>query len=270
MEFVDKVVHCEYAGCNQGDFLPFKCASCQSKFCLAHRAPAAHACAVGTQFRDMTSLTCPICSQSVKFSRAEEADAVWQRHYQEFCTQQPAARAQPQQKCKAPQCFTFLGPSNTYCCPKCRENVCLTHRRVEDHACRSLPAQRAQAFTALGSRLKVQSAAKPQRAQPADKAAARKEEEASAAFACPFCGLTSFHNAAGVEAHINTAHAEAPSRPPAPHASSHSSSSSGREVCPQCQRAFHSLDGLIEHVERDHPTTRRGGPAGDSSWCSQT
>lgn len=264
MEFVDKVVHCEFAGCNQGDFLPFTCASCRSKFCLVHKSPAAHACAVGTQFRDMTSLTCPICTKSVLFSRAEDPDAVWQKHYEnpEFCTQQPAARAsKPQQKCKASQCFTVLGPSNAFCCPKCKENVCLTHRRVEDHACRSLPAQRAQAFTALGSKPKAQPSAKPQ-----GRATAQAAPSGAEAFACPFCGLTSFANAAGMETHINTAHAEKPTPSNAPVPRSSASSSSGREVCPQCQRAFHSLDGLIEHVEREHGSQQA---AGQASWCSQ-
>jgi len=33
------------------------------------------------------------------------------------------------------------GPSNSFQCPHCRVNVCLTHRRVEDHACRFAPAK---------------------------------------------------------------------------------------------------------------------------------
>ena len=277
MDFVDKMVHCEFAGCHQADFLPFKCSHCTQKFCLLHKSPIAHSCAVGTQYKDMTSLTCPVCNQSVKFSKAEDPDSVWQRHYQEFCTQAPAAKPKAVLKCKEPSCYTLLGPSNTFNCPKCKENVCLTHRRAEDHSCRFLSAQRTAPGrgSGIGYSGPKNSAAQQTSKQSIPKPAAAND------FACPFCGLASFRNASGVEAHINAVHTE-PAPPartrtaptPAPYyplSSSSSSSSSGREVCPQCQRAFHSIEALIEHVERDHGNSGQpnGGAAGESNCTLQ-
>src|SRR5271167_2265345 len=36
--------HCQYAYCNQLDFLPFRCESCRGTFCLDHRTETAHHC----------------------------------------------------------------------------------------------------------------------------------------------------------------------------------------------------------------------------------
>ena len=59
--------HCQHDGCNQLDFLPFKCPSCKKSLCLTHRSFAMHGCSSGAMGgKDVTSLDCPICGQSGK------------------------------------------------------------------------------------------------------------------------------------------------------------------------------------------------------------
>ena len=78
MEFVDMGGHCQQEGCKQQDFLPFKCNVCTKTLCLAHRSYVAHEC-VGSLAKDMTSLDCPICGRSVKFTRADVSSSCF--HY---------------------------------------------------------------------------------------------------------------------------------------------------------------------------------------------
>ena len=44
MEFASLGAHCAHPGCNQQDFLPFKCEDCGASYCLDHRTAAAHEC----------------------------------------------------------------------------------------------------------------------------------------------------------------------------------------------------------------------------------
>ena len=125
--------NCEVTGCHQRDFLPFKCDLCFKIVCLAHKTYAAHSCVAGLS-KDMTSLDCPVCGVAIKFSKAEDADAVWQRHYTaKGC--KPKSVVAPK---KCPCCISILGPSNTWNCPKCSLDVCLTHRLPEDHHCKAI------------------------------------------------------------------------------------------------------------------------------------
>lgn len=247
MEFVDKITHCEYKGCHQGDMLPFKCLHCTRFFCLMHKSAAAHECEVGTLYQDMTSLDCPICGKAVKFSKAEDADAVWQRHYSLACSQKPGANmsAGPA-RCPAKGCANTLGPSNTFQCPHCRVNVCLTHRRAEDHACRFAPAK--PSFGPGGNQTQTQGQNKKARppdgaglaaarsgaaqsssaaAAAAAAAAARRAASSSsstsksgaapldAAPSCPFCGLIDL-SGGSLDGHVRRAHPEGPVSGPAP------------------------------------------------------
>lgn len=142
MEFVDSLTHCQHSGCGQGDFLPISCGKCKQDFCSTHAAPSSHDCPLASM-TDMQSLECPLCDNSIKYARVEGPDAVLHKHWAEGCSQIVASASAPAVAavitCHAPRCSTALGPSNTYRCTKCKQNVCLTHRRVEDHDCRSLP-----------------------------------------------------------------------------------------------------------------------------------
>ena len=127
--------NCEVSGCFQRDFLPFKCDLCQKIVCLAHKTYAAHSCEAALS-KDMTSLDCPVCRMTIKFSKAEDPDAVWHRHYAVSGGCKPPKSIVAPKKC--PCCITTLGPSNTWKCPKCAVEVCLTHRLPEDHQCKAI------------------------------------------------------------------------------------------------------------------------------------
>ena len=127
--------NCEVSGCFQRDFLPFKCDLCHKIVCLAHKTYAAHSCEAALS-KDMTSLDCPVCRMAIKFSKAEDPDAVWHRHYAVSGGCKPPKSIVAPKKC--PCCITTLGPSNTWKCPKCALEVCLTHRLPEDHQCKAI------------------------------------------------------------------------------------------------------------------------------------
>ena len=290
MEFVDRVTHCEYPGCGQGDFLPFKCMHCSGHYCLSHKSALAHECAVGLAYKDMTSLDCPICNLPVKFTRAEDPDGVWRRHYAEACSQKPAASlTAPVAKCRAPGCFTSLGPSNTFKCPQCKQNVCLTHRRVEDHACpavaqASKPQQQPkQAAAAAAARRIAAPSATSSAAAAASKSkgsatttSSRRQEDEAPLLSCPFCGLTSYRDSGALQQHINRDHPDpgsarpvpAPAPVPVPAPASGAGLGSGPEECPQCRRRFPDVMALIAHVEQAHGSGGGSGASGSGADCS--
>ena len=130
--------HCEVISCNQRDFLPFTCDICKRKLCLLHRSYAAHTCA-GENSKDITSIDCPICGKSVKFSQAQstKVDEIWEEHYLTNCSREKAP-LKITKICFKSSCTTVLGLSNIYRCKKCNKDVCLQHRVPEEHSCISL------------------------------------------------------------------------------------------------------------------------------------
>jgi predicted nucleic acid binding AN1-type Zn finger protein len=135
MEFEHVGKHCALETCNQKDFLPFKCDYCKREYCLAHRTYANHGCE-GALSKDITSMDCPICQQSIKFDKTQDPNIIWDDHFQNKCTQQ--AKTKNIKKCGRSDCRTVLGPSNTYTCNKCHVKVCMSHRFPEDHQCKGL------------------------------------------------------------------------------------------------------------------------------------
>ena len=63
-------------------------------------------------------------------------DLVWEQHYIHNCSQ-IIAPTKVAQICHKKTCQTVLGLSNSFKCPKCGCNVCLTHRTPEEHDCPS-------------------------------------------------------------------------------------------------------------------------------------
>ena len=85
----------------------------------------------------MTSIDCPVCGKSVKFSQAQSVDDVWEKHYFNDCSKiSPPLKAA--KICHKETCSTILGLSNSFRCTKCGEDVCLMHRVPEEHNCASL------------------------------------------------------------------------------------------------------------------------------------
>eukprot|EP01040_Poterioochromonas_malhamensis_P018535 gene18535-21672_t len=132
MEFDYIGKHCSLPTCNQKDFLPFKCDYCHKDFCLDHRSYACHGCD-GALSKDVTSTDCPMCGKSIKFTKAQDPNVIWEEHYLNGCTQ--TAQRKQTKKCGKSGCSTTLGPTNTFTCSKCRQEVCIAHRLPEDHNC---------------------------------------------------------------------------------------------------------------------------------------
>lgn len=136
--------HCEFEYCRQLDFLPFKCLSCRSTFCLDHRTETAHQCAHAGE---------------------------WARNRQRNTTDQASTTAggrtlKPNvytgQQCSHPKCKTLIHTLNStgVHCQTCNRDYCLKHRFEEEHDCKtlaplgarprsSLPSAQAQAKTAF-------------------------------------------------------------------------------------------------------------------------
>lgn len=211
--------HCEFDSCNQRDFLPFKCDACGQILCLVHRTYSAHRC-VGSGHKDMTSIECPICSKSVKFTMAEDADTVWNDHYMKDCAGEGKTAEKRLLKCFKVGCQQNLGPSNHITCAKCKQVVCLQHRDPEEHNCRGFRRQIPPASITSKSKTdkppqvtktRVEAPA-PQRphasamAKPSTNSSTVKstpEDENS----CPFCA-TSFPDPFSLVSHVDSSHAE--------------------------------------------------------------
>ncbi|KAL2132448.1 hypothetical protein VTI74DRAFT_3785 [Chaetomium olivicolor] len=111
--------HCQYAYCNQLDFLPFRCQSCNKTFCLDHRTEDSHACtnpgAWAARKRE---------AELAKHSAGEG------KRMRDFVSQKP---------CADEGCKTVIGTSLVpgVHCPNCNRDYCLKHRLGEDHDCKN-------------------------------------------------------------------------------------------------------------------------------------
>jgi hypothetical protein len=74
-----------------------------------------------------------MCGKSIKFTKAQDPNVIWEEHYLNGCTQ--TAQRKQTKKCGKSGCTTTLGPTNTFTCSKCRQEVCIAHRLPEDHNC---------------------------------------------------------------------------------------------------------------------------------------
>lgn len=140
MEFDHLGRHCSVSTCNQRDFLPFYCGVCKGCYCLEHKAFVSHGCD-GEALRDVTSISCPLCNQTLKYTKAQDVDMIWNEHYSNSCTQ-TVTTPKIVSKCSSKSCRMNLGPSNKFTCPKCSLLVCLSHRAPEDHDCSGLAAKK--------------------------------------------------------------------------------------------------------------------------------
>lgn len=111
--------HCQYAYCNQLDFLPFRCQSCTKTFCLDHRTEDGHKCA----------------NPGAWAARKREAElakpsAGEGRRMRDLVSQKP---------CADDACKTVVGTSLVpgVHCANCNRDYCLKHRLREDHDCKS-------------------------------------------------------------------------------------------------------------------------------------
>lgn len=141
MEFDYIGKHCALPTCHQKDFLPFKCDYCHESYCLEHRAYSSHGCDGGLS-KDVTSADCPLCHKTIRFTKAQDANMVWEEHYLNGCSHE--AKQKVHKTCGRTDCRTILGPVNTFSCSKCRLQVCISHRFPDDHNCTAVQASQRQ------------------------------------------------------------------------------------------------------------------------------
>ena len=111
--------HCQYSYCNQLDFLPFQCQSCDKTFCLDHRTEDRHACANPGAWAAR--------KRAADLARPSVGEG---RRMRDLVAQKP---------CADDGCKTIVGTTLVpgVHCANCNRDYCLKHRLREDHACSS-------------------------------------------------------------------------------------------------------------------------------------
>jgi hypothetical protein len=279
--------HCEMEGCNQLDFLPFKCKACMKNLCLTHRSYAMHNCSSGSMGgKDATSLDCPICGISVKFFRGEDVNTAWEEHYTTTCTKEKTV-ASVAAVCSHSNCKTTLGTSNKVTCPKCSLSFCLAHRVFEEHSCSGARAGREAFLSRLTSSTpstkttssKATTGTKRQSTSSTSASAGLKRASQSQ-LECPFCNRKGWASVSELELHVTAHMTDAPPASnvqsaatvfEAPTIVAASSSGTGdgtnrdREVCPNCNARFENAVDLVTHFEQKHSARRPASLSGHGS-----
>lgn len=117
--------HCEAAYCNQLDFLPFKCLSCDHTYCLDHRTEDAHKCA-----------NAGLWAERRRLANQAKTSIGGDKTLRDRVSQKPCAFGSS----SAAACKTTVGTSLVpgVHCARCNRDYCLKHRLQEDHACDTL------------------------------------------------------------------------------------------------------------------------------------
>lgn len=106
--------HCQFEYCGQLDFLPFRCESCRSTYCLDHRSETAH--------------KCPNAGE-------------WARRRAGTNQENRVAPEKPNiynsDQCYHTSCKTLINTLKDpgVRCPNCNRQYCLKHRLREEHEC---------------------------------------------------------------------------------------------------------------------------------------
>jgi len=111
--------HCQMPYCHQLDFLPFRCESCHSTYCLDHRSETAHHCPKAGEWARNRRLQ--TIGQSTGTTSAKPTLATGTQCYET--------------KCKT---FVNTTQSVGVRCDKCNRTYCLKHRMPEDHDCKNV------------------------------------------------------------------------------------------------------------------------------------
>ncbi|KAJ5964536.1 Zinc finger AN1-type [Penicillium vulpinum] len=108
--------HCQYEYCGQLDFLPFRCESCHSTYCLDHRTETAHQCPREGEW-------------------ARRRNGTNKSHENRTAPEKPSIYNTDQ--CAHTQCKTLINTLKDPAvrCPQCNHQYCLKHRLREEHEC---------------------------------------------------------------------------------------------------------------------------------------
>ncbi|KAF3030866.1 hypothetical protein E8E15_011251 [Penicillium rubens] len=109
--------HCQYEYCGQLDFLPFRCESCHSTYCLDHRTETAHQ-----------------CPREGEWARRRNGTT---KTSQENRTTLEKPSIYNTDQCAHTQCKTLINTLKDPAvrCPQCHHQYCLKHRLREEHEC---------------------------------------------------------------------------------------------------------------------------------------
>ncbi|KAJ5824314.1 Zinc finger AN1-type [Penicillium robsamsonii] len=108
--------HCQYEYCGQLDFLPFRCESCHSTYCLDHRTETAHECPREGEWARRRNGT----NTNRENRTAPEKPSIYNTD-----------------QCAHTQCKTLINTLKDPAvrCPQCNHQYCLKHRLREEHEC---------------------------------------------------------------------------------------------------------------------------------------
>ncbi|KAF5828670.1 hypothetical protein DUNSADRAFT_17230 [Dunaliella salina] len=245
--------HCKI--CNQVDYLPFQCSSCNGVFCAEHRTQAQHGCpaAAGPQGG---VVVCPLCAKAIHVKPQQSADAAFDLHNNSTeCDPSNYQRVHEKPRCPVEQgglrCKEKLTEINTYRCKHCGTRVCLKHRMPDDHQCqqRQAAARNAAADYAKRNSMigKLQNMVQP---RPLVPTASGPKAMPGSSNATPRAANT--RRPQQPVDPSNTVKGTAARRMQAP------------EMCPQCSERFATVEQLIVHVDAQHmkQPEQRPGQAG--------
>jgi AN1-type zinc finger protein 1 len=113
--------HCQFPYCHQLDFLPFRCESCKSTFCLDHRSETAHK-----------------CPRAGEWARNRRKNSVGKTTVTGLSG--PTLNGLTPTPCAESSCKTIINTlQNTGSrCDACNRQYCLKHRFREEHNCKNI------------------------------------------------------------------------------------------------------------------------------------
>ena len=208
------------------------------------------------------------------FTKDQNADEVWDKHYRLECSHEAGAAHKPLPICGNSSCNIRMKLSNRYVCKKCGVTVCLSCRVPEVHGCDSVA--REQRAKAAESRMKNGRKVSHNSKKSSNN---KKSEDAEQQHACPFCSIT-FSSADQVLKHVNQVHQEdpgvwaSPARTPISvpidltrsagtgSVTAHGGHRGVDRECPLCRRRFSDVGALTRHASTCDGT---GGPGPRSS-----
>lgn len=153
---------CHWRECNREDFLPFRCADCQNKFCSEHYKTAAHHCSNPTP--DFVVPQCPLCHEPPKqWKRDEDPNVAMDAHLTPNpktglieCTAlgidgklQKQKKEKRENECNEKRCHKLMVVPIQ--CPQCHMRFCPSHRAPIQHQCVSLSTAKQSSSTSSSS-----------------------------------------------------------------------------------------------------------------------
>lgn len=257
-DLMDVGAHCQLGGCNQLDFLPFKCSGCRGIFCEHHRAASVHKCPHAES--DVQVIICPVCALSIKIIPNEDPNVTFAAHQRTACNPENYAKVHKKKKCCVKLCKEKLVTTNSITCKDCGALTCLRHRLAEDHSCPGPPVAPPSGFrAAFGSFFSASTskattngtAATARKAAPATKTTTTSASRMNSAKSKVSSVAKKASNSLQTQLQDYRASHKTKTNPSTTPATT-VPLSVGPEQCPQCSQRFPSVQALIDHAASAH------------------